>query len=876
MIRIEYLRFLQTLTNEEPPNDVGKIANIVLQHLDELIPLSTTQGQRAKKMVMLMRKNWDSTSTNIQATPNQIAELIPKITQLKSLSVGPFRGFAKQENFDLDSRLVLSYGPNGTGKSSFCEALEYSLLGNVAAASSKRFHNQDDYLKNAHYKAFTPPNLIGTNKQGENVPIIANESIYRFCFVEKTRIEGFSQIAAQTPAKQTELISTLFGLDAFNEFVRNFTEEIDDRYIDIEGTKAKELHEKRLKLAGFQQQSDTNSNKLETLIKEEMELANQYREGYTFFQMINELNGDQKKPGLIKKLDTELQSPIKTKSNLTNEALQMLKQSITVNLTEFNTKQKEQTNASQQLSFKRLYEAVNQVQKSSPDYCPACQTPLVQVTTNPYARAGKELQKLQHLSELEAIINKLSREIKQSLDKLSEIINKCCHHFSTNNQLSTFQAPSEESANIEWWTSLHQQQENKLTPWHHLTMQVKELEKNDKEIDTLAQQRIEKQIELKRLREFEKKITDLQARKKTANDAITEAKNANDTFDTENARLIAEVENEKPIVLINKQIANAYTIFVQKLNSYKNSLPAQLVADLGETVVMFYNALNRFDAKHEQLAIVHLPLHQNQKLEISFQNRPETFFDALHILSEGHIRCIGLAILLAKNIKENCPFLIFDDPVNAIDDEHREAIRKTLFEDKCLANKQIIITCHGEEFFKDIHNLLPANQASQSKSFTFLPKLSDDQHIRIDFNCAPRNYIIAAKKHYENNEIRDALIKSRLALESLTKGKVWSYARKYGDANLSIKMHSATSPIELRNLTEQLKIKIEKPYFIASNKNTILEPIKKLLGLDGNSREWRYLNKGTHDEKDRTEFNQYTVKQIINILENLDAALSCK
>ena len=27
--------------------------------------------------------------------------------------------------------------------------------------------------------------------------------------------------------------------------------------------------------------------------------------------------------------------------------------------------------------------------------------------------------------------------------------------------------------------------------------------------------------------------------------------------------------------------------------------------------------------------------------------------------------------LASKNIKENCPILIFDDPVNAIDDEHR-------------------------------------------------------------------------------------------------------------------------------------------------------------------------------------------------------------
>ena len=53
MIRAEYIRFLQTLMGEDVPVDVRKIANLVLQHLDTLIPLSTAQGQRIKKMAKL-------------------------------------------------------------------------------------------------------------------------------------------------------------------------------------------------------------------------------------------------------------------------------------------------------------------------------------------------------------------------------------------------------------------------------------------------------------------------------------------------------------------------------------------------------------------------------------------------------------------------------------------------------------------------------------------------------------------------------------------------------------------------------------------------------------------------------------------------------
>jgi hypothetical protein len=231
-----------------------------------------------------------------------------------------------------------------------------------------------------------------------------------------------------------------------------------------------------------------------------------------------------------------------------------------------------------------------------------------------------------------------------------------------------------------------------------------------------------------------------------------------------------------------------------------------------------------------------------------------------------------LAILLAKNLKENCPLLIFDDPVNAIDDDHRESIRRTLFEDDYFSGKQILLTCHGEEFFKDIQNLLPAQAASQAQSFTFLPRL-DESHIRIDFNCAPRNYILAAREHIDRNEIRDALTKSRQALETLTKDKVWKYVHRHGDGSLSLKLEGPKAPIGLRNLTEQLKKQICKGGFGDQNKNRVITPLETLLGLNGDSREWRYLNKGAHEEQDRAEFDRHSVQVIVATLEQLDAAI---
>ena len=86
-------------------------------------------------------------------------------------------------------------------------------------------------------------------------------------------------------------------------------------------------------------------------------------------------------------------------------------------------------------------------------------------------------------------------------------------------------------------------------------------------------------------------------------------------------------------------------------------------------------------------------------------------------------------------------------------------------------------------------------------------------------------------------------------------------------------MRGASAPIELRNLSEQLKAKIGKADFSDQNKTTVLNPLSTLIGLNGNSREWRYLNKGTHEENDRAEFDRITVSTMIIALERLDQAM---
>ena len=45
------------------------------------------------------------------------------------------------------------------------------------------------------------------------------------------------------------------------------------------------------------------------------------------------------------------------------------------------------------------------------------------------------------------------------------------------------------------------------------------------------------------------------------------------------------------------------------------------------------------------------------------------------------------------------------------------------------------------------------------------------------------------------------------------------------------------------------------------------------MGNNGTLKKWNYLNKGTHEESDRAEFDRQIALEIISNLEEIDAAL---
>lgn len=382
-----------------------------------------------------------------------------------------------------------------------------------------------------------------------------------------------------------------------------------------------------------------------------------------------------------------------------------------------------------------------------------------------------------------------------------------------------------------------------------------------------AQQNRQPEVdERRRLEDFRLKVQAQDQKRQTLKDNVAAANKRIDAFDVANAQLIAEAEQERLAIARDTPLKGTYDRFLEELRSYRDRLPGQLMAGLNETALNLYNEFNRNDLDGDKLAALHLPLTDDGKIEVTFRGDQDRRVDALHVLSEGHIRCLGLAILLAKAKSIDSPAIVFDDAINAIDHDHRGGIREAIFESDTFADTQIVVTCHSNEFIKDIQQHLPRGRESQVYLFRHH---TGDHHPRVSGNVPTANYVAKARAARDELNDREALSASRQALEMLTE-KVWRWLGTHDLGTLSVPLAGVGAEPALRNLCEALRKKLrDAGSFNHANKGIIVGALERVLGIPGTSLIWTYLNKGTHEEADRDDFDGEQVEAVVRTLEEL-------
>jgi hypothetical protein len=213
--------------------------------------------------------------------------------------------------------------------------------------------------------------------------------------------------------------------------------------------------------------------------------------------------------------------------------------------------------------------------------------------------------------------------------------------------------------------------------------------------------------------------------------------------------------------------------------------------------------------------------------------------------------------------------IVFDDVINAIDHDHRSGIRETIFESDHFAQTQLIVTCHSNEFIKDIQQQLPRRRRDDCRVYVFRNHDGNYQP-RVTGNVTSRNYVEKARAARNALNDREALASARQALEMLSE-KTWRWLASHDLGMLTLQLACVGAEPGLRNLCEALWKRLDDAKtFSHANKPLLITAYERILGIPAANLVWTYLNKGTHEEANRDDFDGALVESVIQTLEEID------
>ncbi|WP_238343370.1 AAA family ATPase [Pseudomonas sp. RW3S2] len=789
---------------------------------------------------------------------------------MNSLTVGPFRGFRAPETFNFPKRITMFYGPNGSGKTSLCEALELALLGSVDEASAKRIPAQR-YFANLHEGRFAAPVLEVRSGAGVSSQVQVDSEAHRFCFIEKNRIDSFSRIAAKTAGEKKDLIASLFGMQQFHDFVSNFNESMDAQ-LRLIPTRQQELVTRRGALERDHQTVGGEAQAFQAIQIDEAAYASTFSEGLTYAGLLALVGSDQN-PGRLQYLNTQLDAPTPSLYGVSSAALFDAYQAAENQQIRLQDITRRLTAKTGETSFQALYKAVLDLQSTNPDNCPACGTPIngdYRAMRNPYTDAREGLTRLRELADLQGelvgsrrIWENASRALESLLTHFAQRVGASAD--SQDERVLYLFAPGIDHSRP-WWHDSFVKANGSQSMAEKLLDMARDCERIDGQTNLLLASRAQLAEERGRLIQASQAIAGFQVRRMELARQVRDARQTIAGFDQANAELIQEVEREAAEVVVEKRIKVAYDDFLRLLRQFRAELPGTLIAGLNTTALEIYNEFNQRDHDGDKLAALHLPLDEDSRIELAFRAAPNTNVDALHVLSEGHVRCLGVAILLAKALHVEAPCIIFDDAINAIDTEHREGIREAIFQSVRFARTQIIVTCHSSEFIKDLQNHVGVGQWT---AYYFMPHIGDHRP-RVKGNEHSFNYLAQARAALEMGDWRNALGASRQNLEVLT-DRVWKWLGKHDLGQLTIPIAGRGAEPALRNLCEAIKKRLDDARtFVHQDKPALVQGFGSILGVPAPSNIWLYLNKGIHEEANRDDYDPNLVRVVVETLEAMN------
>lgn len=866
----EFDRWISSLKSDDLSSEEKHIIWIVAEHFEAIYKLGTAGGQRAKKIADIIKKIEPGLPGSLPEISKAQSEAAEEAVSITEITIGPFRGFGKEEKFTFDKLYTFLFGPNGSGKSSLSEGIELALLGSIEEANSKRIPLAS-YIKNENCGSGVNPKALGKFTSGEVKEIKPNDK-YRFSLLERNRIEAFARISATTAQDKEDRIATLFGLKSFSDFVGEFTDNfekylqpLENQHLESAKTAEKSI---TLEQDSFKEKQALIKAHPESIAKIAKDLG--ISETSTVQEVKIHLMGATGNDGALQKaIDSKGEAiPIDIEASCISVANNSLKLLLELQAKAVSVDNK-LSESSSQVDFKRLYEAIQAISEppnKSPIFCPACTTPLDKVTKDPFEHARVELQKTKEISELQDQVGEITTKIESEIEKANTAItesiriSKICD--SSEFALNTItKIPAGKRRDVKKWASTLMSEIGNI---EEKSQKLAVLSSRSRIYNAALKGRREKAglvgAEISKLQAVALVLTKVLTTKESLDKDVSEFESKLQKLKETHKLLSEKSVLEQKIVETNNGFFCGYNAFMKRIAAHLESLAPSLATGLADLSLKFYNDINKNDAEFHKLESVVLPRTANERIRIKFKNE-KNYCDALHILSEGHIKALGLSLLLAKVVQLDLKFIVFDDIVNSIDDDHRSSVAEILLKDPLLKDRQQIITCHGEMFIKRLEDVLGESSASRNvKNYSFkAADLIETRGIIVSIGDS-LHHLSKARACFGRGEIKATLSHCRTSLESQAE-KLWKKISLTGKM-LSVQMRSANTQPDLASVLMGILKELES----VAGTEKIVAGLKEIRSKYNNM----LLNKGTHQQEDLPEFDRSDVNNCLTVLSALD------
>jgi DNA sulfur modification protein DndD len=741
-------------------NEKGRISRFILEDLKNLDLEDFNFKMKKSKGSHILRKLKDKQKSTLT---NRID------LKLDSIQIKNFRGFGSLDNsdkgfvFHLHNKKNIFFAPNGGGKTSLCEALEYSLTDNVKECVRRKIRlkqyisrdsNKPEINIKWHGKFIDPLKLTMEDHQffGQGI-------------IEKNRLNEFSFLGSKdTGVTESDIMAVLLGLgdldDLINSFVnpRSFT--VDDYKRNITFLKNEDISKKHEQLTLETTEYQNKINDLEVLHLKK------------YSQPFSEVNH------LIEAKEKELDTITKEVQRLEMMGLQQsnlikIFNSFESNLEIYQLIQEKLAQNVNQINLDVLYNIILKIHFQ--DKCPACDTDLSIVKINPKIKAKKELDNLSEIQNSMKEFEKLTLEMNKTVLKFVKEGEICLANFKIDKRLyfqDLFNMITHLNKLIEinhdkmdlkfyleFWNIIKKNWSLLTEYQNKLQLIIKDDTQRKSLLDEIKRTKSGLIFETKQLREMNTIVSTYTNEIKKKNDHILKLKK-------HQAKLTPELNKESEYNLFVDDVKRNYGLFLNDLKQLKKDIEKAKLNDIENNVIYYYQAINKHDDDNEYVTDIKF-IDENNNYKIFIKTKTfDTLVNATAFLSEGHMRSLGLSIMLAIAKKNNLPIIVFDDVVNAIDTDHRANIIDLIFNDSYLRDTQMIITTHDRLFWERFSNTYELKQKEECGTdlVSYILINSNKGIVGLQYNVSFREKIQQALSNYD---IRQALIYSRIWFESI-------------------------------------------------------------------------------------------------------------